>query len=257
MKRIKIMGLALVAVFAMTAIAAGSASAEPQGEFGRCLAKAGGKYATAGCTTEVAGKLKYEWTPGVAKPNFTSALQTGIPTLETVGGTKITCKTETSGGKFAANNTEVQGVEALFGGCETGGAKCNSAGKTEGIILTSPLEGRLGVEKKGTKAPANNKLALELHAPGTSLVASFTCAGLPVEVKGSVLHPASTGKMLLTATEKFTAAKGEQKPDKFAGGPLDEHTLESNTAKGPFEEAGQTITAKATYEEKVEANPIF
>jgi opacity protein-like surface antigen len=254
MKRIRIMGLALIAVLAMASIAAASASAEPQGEFGRCVAQAGGKYATSACTTEVAGKTKFEWLP-LVKRGISSKLKEGIPTLETVGGTKITCKGESSGGAFKANNKEVEGVEAHFTGCETSGLKCSSAGKPEGEIVTSALEGRLGVEKVGTKPPVNNKLALELHAPAGSNVAEFSCAGLAVVVKGSVLHPATTGKMVLTATEKFTASKGEQKPEKFAGGTTDEHILESNTSGGKFEEAGQTITALATFEEKVEANP--
>ena len=155
-----------------------------------------------------------------------------------------------------ASNTSVAGVISTFEGCETAGNACNSAGQGAGIIVTNALEGGLGVEKKGA-TPAANKLALELKAPAGQLVAQFSCAGLPVEVRGSLLHPVATGKMLLSATEKFAASKGEQKPDKFAGGTTDEHTLESNTAKGPFEEAGQTIVAVATYEEKVEANPIF
>ena len=110
MKRIRVIGLALVAVFAVTAIAAASASAEPQGEFGRCVAKTGGKYANSGCTT-ASTKGKYEWVPGLEKRGIKSKLKEGVPTLETVGGTKITCKGEESGGAFKTNNTEVEGVK--------------------------------------------------------------------------------------------------------------------------------------------------
>jgi hypothetical protein len=259
MKRMRIMGLALIAVFATTAIAAASASATPQGEFGRCVAKAGGKYANSGCTLEKAGAEKFEWLPGVVKNKFKSKLKEGVPTLETVGKTKITCKTEESPGEFNTNKS-VAGVVAKFTECETSGLPCKSTGAAEGEIVTSALEGKVGVEKitivEGKEVPSKNKLALELHAPTGQKVASFICAGLPVEVIGSLLHPILGGKMLLSAAEKFVAKAGEQKPDKFAGGTVDEHTLESNTNGGPFEEAGQTITALATYEEKVEANPI-
>jgi hypothetical protein len=257
MKRMRIMGLALVAVFAMSAVAASSALAEPEGEFGRCLAKAGGKYANSGCTKIEAGKNKFEWSPGVVKNKFHSKLKEGIPTLETVGGTKITCKTEESPGEFKAGNTEVAGVVATFTGCSTSELPCTTGANTSGTIVTSALEGRLGIEKKGTLPPSNNKLALELHAPVGLKVAEFSCAGLPVEVQGSVLHPAKTGAMVISSTEKFTASKGEQKPDKFAGGATDQHILESKAGAGGFEEAGQTITSLATYEEKVEANPTL
>jgi hypothetical protein len=244
------MGLALIAVLAMTALGASSASSA---SFGRCLPQAKGKFLNSVCTKAATpGKEKFEWS-GIVKNKFTSKLKEGIPTLETVGGTKITCKEESSPGEFNTSKS-VAGVIAKFNGCETSGFKCNSVGGIEGEIVTSALEGVVGVEKIGTKTPLNDKLALELHAPVGQKVAAFSCAGLPVEVRGSVLHPITANKMLLTATEKFTAAKGEQKPDKFAGGVVDEHTLESNTNGGPFEEAGQTITALATYEEKVEAN---
>ena len=71
MKRIKIMGLCLVAVFAVSVMASASASAEAP-EFGRCLAKAGGKFSDAGCTKGVVSKGKFEWTSGVEKNKFTS-----------------------------------------------------------------------------------------------------------------------------------------------------------------------------------------
>jgi hypothetical protein len=253
MKRMRIMGLALVAVFAMTAIVASSASAAGP-SFGRCVAQAGGKFLNNGCTKpSTPGKEKYEWTNVIPKPKFFSKLKEGIPTLETVKGTKITCKTEEGPGEITSPKS-VGGVVATFTGCETSGLKCASAGQAEGVIVTSALEGIIGVEKVGTKTPLNDKVASELHAPVGQKVAAFVCAGLPVEVRGSVLHPVTVNKMLLTATEKFTASKGKQKPEHYAGGVPKEHILESNTNGGPFEQAGQTITALVTFEEKVEIN---
>src|ERR1700694_5205198 len=99
MKRIRITGLCLVAVFAMSAIGAASASALP--EVGRCVAKAGtGKFKDAGCTVK-AGKLtsekNFEWLKGAASEaesstKFTSSGGEGI--LETAIGTKIKCATQ-------------------------------------------------------------------------------------------------------------------------------------------------------------------
>jgi hypothetical protein len=258
MRRIGMLGVFALAA-AVLAVIAGSASATPSPEFGRCVAQAGGKYANSGCTKVEAGKEKFEWHSGVVKNHFTGKLKEGIPTLETVGKTKITCKTEENPGEINTPKS-VAGVVAKFTGCETSGLPCKSAGAAEGEIVTSSLEGVLGVEKiaivEGKEVPAKNKLAVELHAPAGQNIAEFSCAGLPVVVRGSVLHPVVAGKMLLSSTEKFVAKAGEQKPDKFAGEPVDAHILESNTNGGPFEEAGQTITVLSTAEEKLEANPV-
>ncbi len=254
MKRMKFVALLALAAFAVTAFAASSAFASAP-EFGRCLAKTGGKFSDAGCTKAVGSGGKFEWTPGVVKNKFHSAIKSGTTaTLETVKGTKITCTNESSPGEFK-NEKEVGGVEAKFNGCKVSGLPCNSAGAAPEEIVTHPLGGVLGVEKVSTEGPAKNKLALELHSESGN-IAEFTCSGLAVVVHGSVLHPVTANKMLLTATEKFAATKGEQKPSAFAGEPDDSHILESNTNGGPFEEAGQTITAIATYEEKVEASSV-
>jgi hypothetical protein len=271
MRRIKIAGLCLVAVFAISATAAGTASAT-RPEFGRCLKIAKGAekklnyYDSAKCIKtagEDAGteaeKLKkgnFEWFPGPGANNkFTSAIKPEtIATLETVGGTKITCKGETSAGEYV-NAKAIGKMVAKFSGCETSGLKCNSPGKGEGLIDTHPLGGPIGYETE-TIPISKNHIASELHSEEGN-VAEFSCAGLPVVVKGSVLHKITANAMKLTATEKFTASKGKQKPEHFAGGVAKEHTLESNTNGGPFEQAGQTITAILTNEEKIEANGVL
>jgi hypothetical protein len=253
MTRMKFVGLLALAAIAVTGFAASSAFAAAP-EFGRCLAKTGGKFSDAGCTKAVGSGGKFEWNPGPgAKNSFHSAIKSGTTaTLETVGKTKITCTNEKSPGEFK-NAKEVGGVVATFNGCKSSGAPCSNAGTEE--IVTHSLGGVLGVEKVSTEGPVKNKLALELHSESGN-VAEFTCAAFPVVVHGSVLHPVVANKMLLTATEKFSATKGEQKPSKFEGEPEDSHILESNLNGGPFEEAGQTITAIATYEEKIEASSV-
>ena len=141
MRRIKIMGLCLVAVCATCIGVAATASAAAP-EFGRCLAQTGGKFSDAGCTKGVASKGKFEWHPGVVKYHFTSTMSTGSATLETVKGTKITCTSEASPGEFR-NEKEIAGVVAKFNGCSTSGLKCSSAGGVEGEIVTASLEGDL------------------------------------------------------------------------------------------------------------------
>jgi len=253
----RIVGLCLAAVCAAIAFTAASAyGANKQPEWGHCVAKAGGKYANSGCSKIEAGKEKFEWVPGLAKAvTLTSKMkELTVATLETVGGTKITCKTEEGTGQIDAGTPaeHVSKVLALFKQCTTSGVPCENVGKEE--IETKELSGGIGIEKVGTTPPLNNKVGEELHGPGGGSLAEFSCAGLPVVVKGSLLHNIASNKMVNKTTEKFVASKGEQKPDKYAGGTLDEHTLESNTNGGPFEEAGQTITALVTLSEKVEVN---
>jgi hypothetical protein len=255
MKRMKFVGLLALAAFAVMGVVASSAFASAP-EFGRCVAKAGGKFATATCTTEKAGANKFEWESGPGPKNkFNSVIkEKTTATLETVKGTKITCSHEEGPGEIK-NAKEVAKVVATFNGCKTSGLPCNSAGAGKEEIVTHSLGGVLGVEKVGETA-LKNKLATELHAEGGGNLAEFECSGLGVEVRGSVLHPATANKFTNKYTEKFAATKGEQKPSEFAGEPDDSHILESNTSGGPFEEAGQTITAIATFEEKIEASTI-
>ena len=254
MRRMRVIGLCLVAVFAMSAMFVSSASATAP-EFGRCIKKAkaeGAGFSDAGCLKAVGTAAKFEWTNTLAKNKFSASSAT-LSTLETVGGTKITCKTEKNAGAEYTGEKTVGKIVAEFAGCETSKIACNSTGNGSGEITTFALKGLLGYEKKEVEL-SKSKLEVQLSAESTPLIAEFTCSTIHVEVKGCVAHPISAGKMLLEATEKFTASKGEQKPDKFDGGPIDECALSSNSGTG-FEEAGQTITAKVKNEEKIEANP--
>jgi hypothetical protein len=253
MKRMRVIGLCLVATVAMSAVAVSSAFATAP-EFGRCVAKAGGKFQDAGCTKpSIPGKEKFEWEPGIIKKKFTSKLKEGTPTLETAGGTKITCNAEQGGGEITGEKS-VGNVTAKFNGCKTSGLACENGAAEE--INTNKLQGVIGVEKLGETA-VKNKLAESLapESPATT-DAEFECAGLRVIVRGTVLHTITANKMLLVSTEKFVATKGEQKPDHFAGGKNDELILESSTAGAPFEEAGQAIIASVTFEEKGEASTV-
>jgi hypothetical protein len=263
MKRMRVLGLCLVAVGAISAVIAASASAVAVPEFGRCKAQVGGKFSNSGCTllAKEVSKQKFEWFGGPGPKNKFKAHQKAetLATLETVGGTKITCTTESNENAEFNSAKTVAKIIAEFKGCETSKIPCNSAGKGTGEITTNALAGKLGVEKLGLKegvvVESKNKLEVQLFAESLGgLLAEFNCSTIHVEVKGCVAHPVASGKMLLTSTEKFTASKGEQKPDKFLGGPVDECALESNGGAG-FEEAGQTITAIVEGEEKLEANP--
>lgn len=277
MTRTRILGVCLVAAFAFSALAATSALALtkglPAGEFGECVkvAAGAGKFSTAACTAE-GGEKKYEWKPLASPVSLTGEMKPEtIATLETVTGTKITCKHEKNVGEIA-NTQEVKNVVATFTECETSKIPCENTAK-EGEIVTNHLGGVTGVEKEGIVegklVESKDKLAQELHAEGAATLATFTCGAFTIEVKGSLLHPATAGKMTSKLTEKFSASKGEQKPSCYYEGKDTEpdnssdntiehcHALESNTNGGAFEESGQTITALVTLARKVELNPVM
>jgi hypothetical protein len=255
----RIVGLCLVAALAAMAVAATSALAEPSGEFGTCVKQTGGKYENSGCTKEAKEvlKQKYEWHSLAAPVSFSGHLKAEtVALLETVKGTKITCKKATEAGEIA-NAHELGNVVATFEECVTGGIPCQSAGQASGTIVTVALSGGTGVEKKGTTPPINNKLAEELHPTAGGDFVQFECAGLPSLAAGSVLHPAPTGKMVTKATEKFAQAKGEQKPSHYEGEAEDSHALVAEIGGGFPEEAGTAITAEVTFAKAVELNPIL
>jgi hypothetical protein len=267
MKHLRVIGACVLSAGAIGAVAATNASAIAP-EFGRCLKvtpKALSNYDSAKCLklanedtgteAEKLAKGNYQWFPGVVKNKFTTAIKEGtIATLETISGTKVTCTGEKSIGEFTGLKT-VGNMTVHFTGCETNKVKCESAGAGIGNITTAALEGVIGFETEVTP-PSKDHVANELHAPGGGHLADFECVGLTVEVRGSVLHKIAANSMKLTAIEKFTASKGHQKPEHFAGGTAKEHILETSFNHGAFEQSGQTITGILTGEEKVEVNTV-
>jgi hypothetical protein len=271
MRRIRIVGLCLVAVFATSAVVAGSASAANP-EYGRCIkegVKELSKYDSAKCIklasedpgTE-AEKLKkgsFVWKAGVpAKAGFTAVLKPEtIATLETKDGKKVTCKKLNAVGKYTGLTT-VSTTQTDFSECESSSIKCNTAGAGVGVIKVKNLEGELGVITSvipHTKDKIGNVL---WPAGGTATSGSefveFACGGLVVKVKNSVISPVTSNAMKLTATVKFTAAKGVQKPTKFAGGP--NMFLESKFSAAEYQQSGQSATTIQTNEEKVEVRSL-
>ena len=223
-------------------------------EFGRCakIVKGLGDYSTLGCTTQVQAGSD-EWAPGVLKTGFTTKLAAGSATLETLARTKVTCTGETSGGSYTGNGG-IGGVVLTLTGCERSGQRCSSTGAQAGEVVSSALEGVLGVEKLGAGA-AENKIALDLFPAGrTGPVMEFACAANTVSIRGSVIVPVTAGTMSLTRPLRFAASKGRQKPESFAGGPSD--VLEQSLNGGAYEQVGLTLSSTQTSEEKLEVNPV-
>lgn len=256
---------------ASSAIEATSASAgeeEPNPgteapEFGRCLKapaeKAGGvtfysgAFTTSSCQEASATHAgKFEWHPGVVNGGWRTAIKpTTTAKLETVGKLKVTCTGESSSGSITSPKSVGDAV-INFSGCESGGAKCTTGGLAEGELETSTLEGLLGVERITEKEGKEVRhIALDLYpSSGTGAFLEYTCAGAePTALSGSLLAPVAAGKMLTTATLKFTAVGGRQKPEGFEGG-------EQDVLRNPFgEQAGLTLSSTQTNEEAIEINP--
>jgi hypothetical protein len=220
MKRIRIVGLCLVAVFAIS-IAASSASAAPV-------------FYTKAAIGEAVNKVDFTGTLGAAF-------------LEGANGSKITCTGGTATGEVTGPTTAKKNI-TTFTGCETQGFKCES-GVTEGVIVTKVLKGTLG----GLTATLPGlRLYDETEGKGGKL-AEFSCAGgaIAVIVRGSVIGSLSGANGTAPSNGKFAAsnklslaeAKGKQKYAKFIEGEGGEEQLEASVAGGAFEKSGQSVIA--------------
>ncbi len=253
MKRLMRSSACLAAALALGALCAASASAEAP-EFGSCLKveKVGSKY-TGGftdskCTKTSATKTgKYEWRPGAVKNKMTTKGGKGL--LETVNKVAVGCQSETSVGEYHGTK-EIKNVVVTFEDCESGGNECSTTGAKEGELVTKTLEGVIGWEDKAKK-----KTGFDLFPVGkTGLFIEFACSSLTVAVRGSVIVPIKSDKMLLSGPLKYKATKGKQQVEHFEGMPND--ILESTFKGLPYEQAGQTITTTLTNEEKLELNAV-
>jgi hypothetical protein len=256
MKRMKTVGLCLIAVGAVSAIGAGGASAAPP-ELGRCLKASSvmegkktsytGAYAEKGCTRlNASHKGKYEWSPGPgAKSKFFGTGLEPEPTLETTGGAKVVCSSlALKGGEYTGPKT-AKVAKLLFSGCEGApGRPCQTVPVKEGEIESSgELQMELGVIKAGTRPVVGWDIKKE------GVVFAFQCGKLPElhdvqTVEGSVIAPLKTGseldvnRMSIKALLKYKAKAGKQLPEAFEGGGKD--TLTTTTTIGTSKAVEQT-----------------
>jgi hypothetical protein len=220
MKRMRMMGLLLVAAFAIS-IAASSASASPV--FYTKVAVGG----TASSPIAFSGTLGPAFLEGQ------------------VSKTKIECSAGTANGEVTGPTTTKNNV-TVFTGCKTGSFKCENG--AEGVITTKKLEGELGEVKAGIPG-------IRLFDEGTGKggeLAAFSCAGgaVAVKVKGSVIgqlsgaagNTVSEGKFASSNKLTFAEAGGIQKFNKFLG-EVGSEQLESKSGEGAFEKSGQSVIA--------------
>lgn len=253
MKRLTPVGLCLVAMCVVSAVAVASASAVAP-EYGRCekvVKPYNAGFTNSGCTKKSEAKTgKYEWYPGAVKLKQTSSGGKGI--LEEVGKYAVGCSSESSTGEYTSPK-EGKNIIVKFKNCISGPLTCTSGGHEKGELETNPLDGRLVWENE--KA---GKAAIDLSPANGELFIEFNCEGrLSVAVKGSVLVPVKADKMGATFVLKFKAKHGFQTPEYYEeGGKKVKDVLLSDFAGKGYEQAGQTITSTVTNEEKLEVNTV-
>ena len=276
MGRMKLLGLALVAVFALAAVVASGASATP--EWKGCVKtepKNTGAYADKLCTTESStGEGAYELVPSVGKgkgfkgkggatilhtKNPRNPNQHGIPGPEDV---EINCTRVKYEGKLALPNLIKEAV-ITFKGCKVASAPCES-GIKNGVIVTNSLAGEI-VDIEGGSGVGS---LLEAEAGPAAPLATFTCRYMSrwgsedlytTNLLGSVIaeRTGDVGVISKESQEHFVVgpAWGEvtwevsfgtvkytplvNLPTHQTGGPNDEHYLESEiTEPGHMEPYG-------------------
>jgi hypothetical protein len=223
MKRIRIMGLCLIAVFAFSAMVATAAQA---GEVGECVKAAKvGKFYTGGYTdkncTVVSGTKtgKYEWSPGVAPANAKFTASTKVATLASAAGT-ITCKKSTTAGEWTGLKTNHEVI--TFTSCKLSvtSGECHSLEEAEGSGIIKAFEDTTLIDN-GEKGPSGgepvsgevwNSYAPAATSPYGIYATEFKCApGVVFRSSGSVsgvVTPVNTMSAKLTTA--FGEGKGEQ-----------------------------------------------
>ena len=211
MKRIKIVGLCLVAAFALSAIVASSALAAKH----------------------------------INKGPIVIHAVSGIAFLELEKGAgKVECKTSETTGEITSATGGT--VVATFHGCETLGKVCASEGAPAATIITKLLATETGyVGVGGTKVGGDFKPASGVY------LAEFECPGSPDifnKVKGSVIGEITPANSMSTESKSILKESGgKQEFEKFDTGLKDTLISEvSSTGKGgPFGEFGgvQNVTS--------------
>ena len=245
MRRNTGLGMAVLAVLALCAVTASAAfAAEPE------LIRAGKKgEAVKGAIT---GKSK------------------GSTTLETAGGTKVTCTSATSSGGTTSGTKEplkeTKGTKIAFKGCKESvlNTACKTSGDAAEEITTVAIDTKIGYVSNPTTK--KTEVGLEFLPEGTTeaLKATFTkfeCTGgfTKIEAIGAVIglfgkeqHKKSTKSLNLVFGKGEKA--GTQEILGITGGFMTEAHLESNVNKGTFEKSNQQGEGTVEFEEAVELN---
>jgi len=275
MRRIRIVGLCLVSVFALGAFMASSASALP--EFGKCVAAPGtGAYTESNCVKK-AKTLTSEKQFNKVNAKSISAVgfkgTSGTSFLEGESGVKIVCSAGSNTGQLDKDGSSlaakaVEGVVAKFTGCgiPAFGLQCKS-GTTAEEIVTNTLEGNLVYKSKAKKETLQ-----ELHPKVKGgAFASFECGGgavtvvvkeKPVSEGGKEGHNCLFGQIPVSSVNVMSptgqtnfvggSPTGTQNPQTDEKLKPAKCNLESEVSGGSPEFSAQNQEVTTTYEETIE-----
>ena len=196
-KRIRTLGLWVIAALALTGSLAASAQAA------RHVNK---------------GPVKFT-SSSMNAPNFE-------PTLEPEGAGIVKCASETGAGEIT---TSFGGpLTAIFTGCTTETKTCTSEGQPAGTIKTEELDSELGFINR-----ANREVGTDFKPASGEYLVKFDCPGKPdiyFAIKQSVIGrlEAPSG-MTTTATFKFKGFLARQEIEEFEGGPKDTMLFQVST----------------------------
>jgi len=201
MKRITIMGLCLVAMFATSAVVTASASAALPEFTGYCKV------------------VKKVIKCGLFPIPFTSSEKT--TTFETADESvtgKVVCKAAKDKGQITGPKTDTE--EMTFTGCKLGKLTCTQKGIAS--IKTVPLESEIGYINSAAKEVGDD---LKPAGGGTILV-EFECGETKIWVEGSIIGritPINVApqKLFHVTFTSVGASPGHQNPSSFEGGPND------------------------------------
>lgn len=238
MTRIKVLGLCLVAAFALSAFAAVGAQA---GQLGKCEKtskvekKYTGKYTDKYCKTlateaeKAEGKKnKYEWVASTVAIPFTS--EGGPSHLKGAAG-EITCESGSDSGTYEVGGVNNKDTFKFFG-CKLlpFGLVCKSyqVGTLAGEITTNELASKFidhGEKGLSGKEPAAGEVWEQETNAGTTtdpvfgpgpFLADFECGGVPFSVTGSVsgVVPANFVNGKLKKGKAGKVVKGKRKAGK-------------------------------------------
>ncbi len=228
MKRMRIAGLCLVAMFAITALSAMAASSAYAGEYGVCVKaqkvekKYVGLYTDKNCQTaasekevEEGKKNKYEWVSAAGEKSTTT---TKTAVLSSAAG-KITCKKSKGTAEITGAKSDLETVEFEECTLSVTGGKCTSVqeGEKEGNITTFQLETKLidhGEKGPSGGEPAEGEAWTEFNgeAGNGGLQAEFVCAPGVIFRTSGTLSGVTTPVNLMESkdTTSFGEGKGEQ-----------------------------------------------
>jgi hypothetical protein len=213
----RMLGLCLIAIFAMSAVAAASASAAQEPEYKLCVKKKDGNYEK-GCGKESApGKGTAELESVKSGTKFTSKSKAATFTVD---GTVVKCKKDADSGAFFIGGAASE--EITFSDCAVNGNKkepCESTGASAGTIKTNQLSEFLVYLNS-----EETELGVLLVSSGKTW-AEFHCGAKTFAVDGVLL-----GTIVNTS-------KGDTIAFKVSGG----HQEQSTVFEGGNEETGVVL----------------